>query len=63
MKKVLSAEYVGNPLMDCISAPIQRLETRDPRLATIGFLPGTREDAKLNLEDAEAQKQLLGDAL
>lgn len=62
--KVLSAEYIGNPLMDCISEniripdyqreKIRRSEDQKNRnLIVIGFLPGTREDAKLNLEDFE----------
>ena len=43
------AEYVGNPLMD-LSGEM----TNDPPKADktiIGFLPGTRKDAKVNLED------------
>jgi hypothetical protein len=49
--KIPSAEYAGNPLMDCINSPVQRPGNPDPRLVNIGFLPGTRDDAKLNLED------------
>ncbi len=48
--KVKSAEYVGNPLMDCF----QYAPRPSPHVpVSIGFLPGTREDAKLNLEDFE----------
>lgn len=65
--KVPSAEYVGNPLMDCVSSPPSTQEATSPSPSKmergagafaqagvrIGFLPGTREDAKLNLEDFE----------
>ncbi|MBN2058692.1 MAG: hypothetical protein JW782_07835 [Candidatus Saganbacteria bacterium] len=47
--RVPQAEYVGNPLMDCFrNLPKQ---PRDPSTRTIGFLPGTRDDAVLNLVD------------
>ncbi|MGB9613154.1 MAG: hypothetical protein ACPL4K_03140, partial [Candidatus Margulisiibacteriota bacterium] len=48
----IPAEYVGNPLMDCFEKiPISKPQT--PNLITFGFLPGTREDAKLNLKAFE----------
>ncbi|MFA5839186.1 MAG: hypothetical protein WC890_00855 [Candidatus Margulisiibacteriota bacterium] len=67
--KVTSAEYVGNPLMDCIEKmtnsstsslyKLSREKSRDDETKTmtkqnntvIGLLPGTRKDARLNLED------------
>lgn len=62
IKQGIKAEYVGNPLMDCVT-PLSlwerglhfntdRVRARDE--ITIGLLPGTRDDAKLNLEDFEA---------
>ncbi|MFA4843579.1 MAG: polysaccharide pyruvyl transferase family protein [Candidatus Margulisiibacteriota bacterium] len=65
-KQGLKAEYLGNPLMDCIALPltphspsplIRGKGTGDRGEAittTIALLPGTRADAKLNLEDFEA---------
>ena len=50
-KEGIPAEYVGNPLMDCFEH--NQPEIRNSQFETIGFLPGTREDAKLNLEDFE----------
>ncbi|MCX5748943.1 MAG: hypothetical protein NTZ10_01675 [Candidatus Saganbacteria bacterium] len=50
VKQGVKAEYVGNPMMDCI-------ETKDfdfgiPQgTSVIGILPGTRDDANLNMED------------
>ncbi|MDI6731154.1 MAG: hypothetical protein QME05_01045 [Candidatus Margulisbacteria bacterium] len=57
--KVSSAEYVGNPLMDCIDKmsnvksclPAGRCQMSNEGIVIIGLLPGTREDAKINLED------------
>jgi len=58
----IPAEYVGNPLMDCMGQRIRVSEDQKIRetgyqesknLITIGFLPGTRRDAQLNLEDFE----------
>lgn len=49
VKKGLKAQYLGNPLMDCIGIP--QLISHDRR---IGFLPGTREeDISRNLADFE----------
>jgi len=49
VKKGLTAQYLGNPLMDCIGIP--RLVSHNRR---IGFLPGTREeDLRQNLADFE----------
>lgn len=49
----VNAEYVGNPMMDCISMN----GTTSPKVmegASIGFLPGTRpNDIPKNLEDFE----------
>lgn len=46
--RIPSAEYVGNPLMDCM----EKITRHSPSPAfTIGFLPGTRADVKLNMED------------
>jgi hypothetical protein len=66
MIKVSRAEYVGNPLMDCLSSPPTDDKACPPPLhrrwrggslegkrVRIGFLPGTRDDAKLNIEDFE----------
>jgi len=44
----INAAYVGNPIMDCV--PGIRLSGY-PVIRTIGFLPGTREDAYKNIED------------
>ena len=52
----IPADYVGNPLMDCIgvaSRPLPTVSQEASRTITIGFLPGTREDAKLNVDDFE----------
>ena len=49
--KVPQAEYVGNPLMDCFTLPKQRIRESDTKI--IGFLPGTRSDAHLNMQDFE----------
>jgi hypothetical protein len=60
----IPAEYAGNPLMDGIAKDLRRSDNQrekirksedqnDRNLFTIGFLPGTREDAKLNLDDFE----------
>ncbi|NQT30499.1 MAG: hypothetical protein HQ596_07990 [Candidatus Saganbacteria bacterium] len=60
--KISQAEYVGNPLMDCIEQmtndPSTSLGTSKCQMTNegkivIGFLPGTRDDAKINLEDFE----------
>ncbi len=48
--KIPQAVYVGNPLMDCIGSAGVR-STEKSNVVTIGFLPGTREDARLNLDD------------
>jgi hypothetical protein len=48
----IKAEYIGNPLMDCcgqIQNPNDKIQTMNNSI--IGFLPGTREDVGLNLED------------
>ncbi len=46
--KIPSAEYAGNPLMDCM----EKITRHSPSpVVTIGFLPGTRADVKLNMED------------
>jgi hypothetical protein len=50
--KVTSAEYVGNPLMDCFDKLPEEL-SKDQNTKIIGLLPGTRDDARLNLEDFE----------
>jgi hypothetical protein len=50
--KIRSAEYVGNPLMDCFEK-IRIPHSAFRNIKTIGFLPGTREDARLNMEDFE----------
>jgi len=63
--KIPNAEYVGNPLMDCLHTTAHWFEVKEqkkeePTLGTqafeyktIGFLPGTRGDARINLEDFE----------
>ena len=56
--KIANAEYVGNPLMDCIHTTTHKLEEAQTsslglEYKTIGFLPGTRGDARINLEDFE----------
>lgn len=50
--KIKGAEYVGNPLMDCVGKMTndECIMTNEGTF-TIGLLPGTRDDAKLNLED------------
>lgn len=48
--KIPQAVYVGNPLMDCIGSTVVRSAGKS-NTVTIGFLPGTREDTKLNLDD------------
>ncbi|MFH1710663.1 MAG: DUF354 domain-containing protein [bacterium] len=47
----INATYVGNPMMDGVMRDV-RLNVRGARKGkTIGFLPGTREDAYKNIED------------
>ena len=43
------AEFLGNPLMDTLDEG--KFKPREANV--IGFLPGTRKDAKINLEDFE----------
>lgn len=43
-------EYVGNPLLDCYGH-LPRRTGQEPDTKIIGFLPGTRSDANLNIED------------
>jgi len=55
-RESVPAEYAGNPIMDCIgvaSRPSPVASQEASRTITIGFLPGTRKDAKLNVEDFE----------
>lgn len=48
MSKGITAEFAGNPLMDCSDIPSNPVRDK----FVIGFLPGTRErDVKLNVED------------
>jgi len=49
-KAGIRAEFVGNPMMDALN-PTGDLLGTNPDSIVIGFLPGTREDAFLNLED------------
>ncbi|MFH1825939.1 MAG: hypothetical protein ABH823_01430 [bacterium] len=52
--RVPKAEYVGNPLMDCVGEMTNdQIRMTNGGKTIIGFLPGTREDAKLNIEDFE----------
>lgn len=56
----INASYVGNPMMDAYltppsfhsGTPLHSME-RGTKGVRIGFLPGTRADAKLNIEDFE----------
>jgi len=58
LKDLPFAEYVGNPLMDLSPSPSGR---GGQGVRAVGFLPGTRQDAKLNLEDFEKiMKELNG---
>jgi len=60
LKDLPFAEYVGNPLLDCLAlppssfspSPLLRGKEIEDR-GVIGFLPGTRSDAALNMEDFE----------
>lgn len=46
----IKAEYVGNPMMDCFE--IKGFDFGLPEGSTVvGVLPGTRDDAHLNMED------------
>lgn len=45
-KQGLPSVYIGNPLMDCVDS--SKFVKTKPN--TIGFLPGTREDATANME-------------
>lgn len=51
--KIPTAEYVGNPLMDCVEKMTNdKLQITNEGRIIIGLLPGTREhDVALNLED------------
>ena len=52
--KIHSAQYVGNPLMDCVGQITNdQFPMSNEGQTIIGLLPGTREDAKVNLEDFE----------
>jgi len=46
----IKAEYLGNPMMDGINIT-EDLAGIDPGSLVIGFLPGSREDAFVNIED------------
>ncbi|MBU0672654.1 MAG: hypothetical protein KJ732_06475 [Candidatus Margulisbacteria bacterium] len=48
--KIKSAAYVGNPLMDCFKN-LRSQKTSDPSTRVMGLLPGTRDDANLNIAD------------
>lgn len=47
----INAKYVGNPMMDAVSAIRRSGDRGIGKSKTIGFLPGTREDAYKNIED------------
>ena len=49
----IKAEYVGNPMMDCIETTGNTFGVSD-NTVMIGVLPGTRDDAAMNLEDITA---------
>jgi len=52
LKQKIPAEYVGNPLMDCLEPFTQKPKDKHQRI--VGFLPGTRAgDVELNLKDFE----------
>ncbi|MBI5400102.1 hypothetical protein HZB07_05800 [Candidatus Saganbacteria bacterium] len=54
MFKVQSAEYAGNPLLDASGKMTNvQCQMSNEGNIIIGFLPGTRDDAKLNIEDFE----------
>lgn len=46
----INAKYVGNPMMDAVKKSVTGYRVPGTR-KTIGFLPGTREDAYRNIED------------
>jgi len=55
--KIACAEYAGNLLMDCmgqmINDPPKAEKMTNEGHIIIGFLPGTRDDTNLNIEDFE----------
>ncbi|OGB87792.1 hypothetical protein A3J44_02100 [candidate division WOR-1 bacterium RIFCSPHIGHO2_02_FULL_45_12] len=52
--RVPKAEFVGNPLMDCMGEiSNDKFPISNEGKTIIGFLPGTRDDARLNIEDFE----------
>ncbi|PIS31798.1 hypothetical protein COT42_00185 [Candidatus Saganbacteria bacterium CG08_land_8_20_14_0_20_45_16] len=63
LKDLTFAKYVGNPLMDCLlplSIKWRGVAEQSSAGVRIGFLPGTRADAKLNLKDfADIAKEII----
>ena len=47
----IRSEYVGNPMMDGVKSGVRGQGLRARKGRTIGFLPGTRDDAYKNIED------------
>ena len=52
MKAKIKQEYVGNPMMDCLTISGQSFKT-DNQAKVIALLPGSRADAYKNLEDLD----------
>ncbi len=51
--------YVGNPMMDAVIMSNAKCQMSNEGNIIIGFLPGTRADAKLNIEDFEKIAQTI----
>lgn len=47
----VNAQFVGNPMMDLVRSVARGQGSGVRKTKTIGFLPGTREDAYKNIED------------
>jgi hypothetical protein len=47
----IEAKYAGNPMMDLVRAVVRGKGSGTRKGNTIGFLPGTRNDASKNIED------------
>ncbi len=52
-KAGIKSFYAGNPMMDCFTVTGDKLGIKDGT-AVIGILPGTRDDAAMNMEDITA---------
>jgi hypothetical protein len=58
IKHGIKAKYVGNPMMDCFTITGDNFGIEED-VFVVGILPGTRDDAYLNMEDISLAAQEL----